>query len=273
MPKKTKRRKQRAAKGKKAKAKAAKAPKPQKTAAKPTKPAPKSRSPVIAIIIIVIAVVGYALYTQLKAPPKTDLDRLLDAFANIDEKYQGNWHEEKLNVTMMPPENIANALKEIAALASMVEGNASLENLLKARSAMLRAEDGWQRAEALKLPLQYEVVAGQVTINTTLTCEDNELMTEALGVYQLTLSAGQEAIQAFDSALQDSMEAREKIGVNENRPRFYESQIGRAWVISEVLKALLGRCERIGAGAGMVIAEDLPVIEASTIGEIPAPTS
>ncbi len=140
----------------------------------------------------------------------------------LDEKYQTNLHQERLGKDMIQPKFIAGYVDHIDALSAAVNASGSNETeinnqFLAARRRMLVSQDYFQKA------LRFGT-KGVVT--TTFNCADVPTVIKATEHYNQSLEIGRLAIPRLDFVLAKSGEARNLLGLNTLKMRWYVTTFG-----------------------------------------------
>jgi hypothetical protein len=172
------------------------------------------------------------------------LSQVVDEFAVLDADFNTSWHEEEIPKNLIPLEAIEPWTKRLQLMKNLTEPGSLPEMLVEARLDMLRAQIsyylGKEIGEKGEVPLKQEGInftAGQIN------CENKNEIATATKLYSLSYKSWLEFQLALDEILQKSQEAREKIGIDEKRPAFYNSLFGTAQhKIDAIVEAMKQQC-------------------------------
>ena len=159
-----------------------------------------------------------------------DFQAVIKEFDKLDSELNTSWHEEQIPNNMIPEDAIEPWLASMLFLRNrLAQLNASdlLFKLVDARIKMLEAQKNYHIAEGFgeQGKVTFVKEKGKFKVNETIDCDDAQIIANATAYYD---AASKEAVKAqylFDLLLTKSFEARELIGVDKNRPKFYESFI------------------------------------------------
>lgn len=194
------------------------------------------------ILILIIAAFGINI---LKTKPNT-LGNVINEFNEIDKKYDGDWRNERIELTtefskskLMPLENINKAIEELKKLEQEInkqnlntkiglttQGNL-LQNFTQARILMLEAEKAFQESENIgdKGKINFYYKDTQIIINETINCNDKPFLIQTIPLLNQTLNTANAGKTMLDHILANSKEAKDLIGLNEKKPKFYDSRL------------------------------------------------
>ena len=201
-------------------------------------------------LIILAALFILASCHERGIPETYDLEGVVTFFDEADKKYDGSWHEELLATTMVPLENIDPYITELIKFNATIaqQGNSSNETILldlvASRIAMLTSEKYYHLAlEADPRGLTTIVLDGtEMVVDASLEdfdCANADNISKASEHLNITLAEGHKFLNAMDNVLQNSVEARSVVGIDENRSLFYLSPLGKVFTTIRVNALLL----------------------------------
>ncbi len=201
---------------------------------------------ILAGILLIFLAACLPVPYEKNAP--TDLPSLIDAVTDLDRQYETDWRLERITGTMINPKAAPHMRADLEDLRISVENNSLLTRFIDARIAMIDSQAHYHRALELDpsglKEIEYTTINGTLALNvsalTRPNCNNASLMLNAASELQQALSQGHTFINTMDSVLQESDEAKQLIGVNEARPRFYESPLGKVKLTADINRALVG---------------------------------
>jgi len=179
--------------------------------------------------------------TATNATPATQpflsLSEVLDEFAVLDADLNTSWKKEQLPDNMIPMAAVEPWTKRLNLLEDLTEKDSFAHKLVQARIEMLRSQAayylGAEIGEKGTVPLKQE----QTTFTPGLVnCENIKEIEKATKFYYTANKHYLKFFKLMDSILQNSVEAREKIGVDENRILFYDGPFAYADKKIETIK-------------------------------------
>jgi hypothetical protein len=182
----------------------------------------------------------------------TGLDIVLAAFKVIDDKHNTTWKEERVYVKTINPEVVDLAIQDVETAKAEtsqkpLENMSLLLELFDARLAMLKSQKYFFEAEKMGEGIMIrniEMTApGKFETSESINCSFKDKIIQAINVYNDSVRQGHDFLTYMDEVLQNSTEAREKIGLNEKRPAFYKSDLGRVVVITQFNSNMVKRCK------------------------------
>lgn len=192
----------------------------------------------IPVLIVIIVLVGLALkYSDFNltglavlekeyAPKKFEVYTFQDVYREIkrlDGLYGTDYHEEGLVKNRVAKELLQPLIDDLTKLYDAVDASQETPEkkwLLK----FIEARKGWLESQVF---LEKALRFGKTGIITTaFQCENNETVLLATYYYNQTLRKFHKAEFAMDDALFNIPEAKEIIGVGENKPKIYDSPEG-----------------------------------------------
>ena len=148
-----------------------------------------------------------------------DFTKVYDAARQIDTKYGTLFHNEQLAITMVSADNIDPMLADMAALQKKINNSRQtddrkiIEQFLEARMNMLEAERSFEIAAQIGLP-------GLATDGYK--CSEMQSIAKSRIYLRDSLGQAEYALQIMDLVLQEPV-PQQLIGVNKERPKFYDS--------------------------------------------------
>ncbi len=213
------------------------------------------------IFVLVLAV----LSTPFLLPEKDlDLENTLEKIREIDAKYNTNWKQEGVGVgaKLIGYTFIDDALQDVDALREEIKKNSDklqektelstweevLTTLANAREKMLLAQKEYHKHEALGPAgeLEFEYILGSPVVKEKVNCDEMEDLDKGASYLQKTLDISHEFENDMDFVLQNAPESRkaELVGINENKPSFYNSKLGRISTQIKLNKWAVDTCKR-----------------------------
>lgn len=183
----------------------------------------------IKYLILFLAFLFALLFLSCKQKKEINLDWAISQLNKIDKKYGGDWHGESIPIKMMPMENILDAISEIKKLTKEANDNKLLMELFEARENALLAQFNFQKAKAFgdegTIDWYIDKETKEIVVNETINCSHGSAIVGATIFYNKSLQNAHKAFSLLDDVLQNSVEAKQKIGINRNKPRFYYSKL------------------------------------------------
>ncbi len=162
--------------------------------------------------------------TKETATPLLSLSEVLDEFAALDADLNTTWKKEQIPDNMIRPLAVEQWTKRLKLLEDLTEKNSSANRLVQARLEMLRSQVayylGAEIGEKGIVPLKQE---GETFTPGLVACENRKEIEKATKLYHISYKHYGKFVTLMDDILQNSVEAREKIGIDENRLAFYEA--------------------------------------------------
>lgn len=158
----------------------------------------------------------------------------------IDSRYGTVFHIEKLGGTMVPLEKIDPMVADVRALQDKVNRSQATEDketlllFVQARIHMLESERSFQ--EAVKFGEKGIVSDG-------FRCSESPTVEAASKLYQHSLQESGRAQNLLDAILQEP-KTRDFIGINENKPQFYDSPNRALMLEVQGAEELLEKCRQ-----------------------------
>ena len=170
--------------------------------------------------------------TKIATPiqqPLLSLSEVLDEFAVLDADLNTSWKEEKIPSNIIASNAIEPWTKRLKLIEDLTEKDSLAHKLVQARIEMLHSQAayylGAEIGEKGAIPLKQEnktVTAGKVECNNVQEIE------KATKLYYTSYNHYMKFFDLMDNILQNSKEAREKIGIDQTRIKFYESYFAQA---------------------------------------------
>ncbi len=161
--------------------------------------------------------------TNTTALSNTTLRIMLDEFAKIDTELNTSWHEEEIPRKLIPPTAIEPWTQKLIALKNSTEPDSFPDKLVEARLNMLKSQAayylGAEIGAAGALVMKGE--EGKFTVTEKINCERLPSITKATQYYAHSFAHWLKFVHHMDDLLQKSDEAKELIGTNLARPKFY----------------------------------------------------
>lgn len=201
-------------------------------------------------IIILLALLIACAPEQIEQKNETKkvemtLQNILDEFEALDAQLNTSWKQEKIPQNMIKIEALQAWTDHVLALKEIIQTDTPASVLIEVRLDMLSAQTayylGAEIGEKGEVILTRE---GENLVAKNIKCENAEEIAKATKLYKLSVQSTITFNGNMDLLLQKSIEAREKIGTNENRPAFYESEFPSAEQRIEAIKtALKEQCQ------------------------------
>lgn len=216
----------------------------------------------ISVLLVLVLVV---LSTPFLLPEKDlNLESTLEKIREIDAKYNTNWKQETVGfgANLIGYTFIDDALKDVDALREEIKKNSDklqektelstweevLTRLADARERMLLAQKEYHKYEALGSAgeLEFEYVLGSPVVKEKVNCNEMEQLDQGANYLQKTLDISHEFENDLDFVLQNAPESRraELIGINDDKPAFYKSKLGRISTQIKLNKWAVDTCKR-----------------------------
>ncbi len=214
------------------------------------------------LVLLLVVLATPFLLPQSLSQKATDLDSTLKRFSEIDQKYNTNWKQESIGGMLIGYTFIDDALTDLDKLDGELKSQTGqlqektelstweevLSKLTEARKKMLLAQKEYHKYKALgpKGELEFEYVLGSPVVKEKLECNDMEALDKGQRFLQTTLDISHEFKNLMDFVLQNAPEARkaELIGVNDDKPAFYLSELGRISTQIKINKWAVDTCKR-----------------------------
>ncbi|MBI5065744.1 hypothetical protein HZA97_05905 [Candidatus Woesearchaeota archaeon] len=213
------------------------------------------------VLILVLAVLSTPFLLKEK---DLNLENTLEKIREIDTKYNTNWKQEGVGVgaSLIGFTFIDDALKDVDALREEIKKNSDklqektelstweevLTKLTNAREKMLLAQKEYLKYEALGPAgeLEFEYILGSPVVKEKVNCDEMEQLDQGANFLQKTLDISHEFESELDFVLQNAPESRraELIGVNDDKPAFYKSKLGRISTQIKLNKWAVDTCKR-----------------------------
>jgi len=156
--------------------------------------------------------------------PLLSLSEVLDEFSVLDADLNTSWKKEELPKNMIPPLAVQAWTKRLKLLEDLTEKDSPARKLVQARLEMLRSQVayylGAEIGEKGTVPLKEE---NDEFTPGFVACENVNDIEKATKLYALSLKHYLKFVQHMDNILQYSPEARQKIGIDENKVAFYSA--------------------------------------------------
>ena len=180
------------------------------------------------------------LIADIEQPVPTNILETIEFIKLLDQKYVTDYHEEKLGEYMINENFVNRYLNDIEKLRESIdaqnteEGNISI-TFLDARKAQLEGQKYFQMALKGR---------GKSVFYKGFRCEDKNQLLYYTNLYNQSARSAQPFFKLMDRVLRSSKEAKNEIGVDDNKPKFFGSPIGNILYVVDVnLYGIAAFCE------------------------------
>lgn len=213
----------------------------------------------IFLVILLIVLIGCKrnFEVEINEDNVKDIPSTLTVFDQIDKKYNTEWRKEQIPNKLIGFSVVDKAVADIGKIKEIqAKMNLSqkvsisplkdvLYNLTTAREKMLESEKYYMEMENLgeagKIKFYYNE-AGQPTINQTINCSHTPTLIQGAELIDKSFLAGTEAKQALDHVLQESVESRDIIGINKDKPKFYLTLFAEVKRQADINRQIVSMC-------------------------------
>ncbi len=186
--------------------------------------------PLIAILVLLAACAPQAPLKEENVTATTitanlTITDVLSEFDAFDAQYNTSWKKEQISKAMIRPEALQPWTDHLLALRNVTQKDTLANELIEARLEMLSSQTAVYLGVDVgpKGAVPYTKEANDTIIVGKLDCSNIEHIAKATKLYQLAYHSWVRFASHMDRVLQDSMEAREKLGINKNKMPFYTS--------------------------------------------------
>lgn len=185
-------------------------------------------------LIILMLLIGCAAPEQPEpilppdpTPDTISLQEVVMTFDKIDSELNTSWRTEEIPKNLIRPQAIEEWRAHVLFLKNQAALGTIEEQLLDARLNMLKAQAAhylvMQNGPESVLETRRNVGVSNVTyfVSQDVDCTNAPKILHSLRLLQEEHNAWKSFFTSMDDILQESTEARTLIGVNENRPKFY----------------------------------------------------
>jgi hypothetical protein len=177
--------------------------------------------------------------------PMLSLTEVLDEFSVLDVDLNTSWKKEHIPNNMILPTAVEPWTKRLKLLEDLTEKDSFANKLVQARLEMLRAQVtyylGAEIGDKGIVPLKLE---GMEFTPGLVACENIKDIEKSIKIYSISYSHYLKFVGHMDSTLQSSEEAKQKIGIDENKIAFYDGPFNQAQKkIAATLKAVEDQCD------------------------------
>jgi len=193
--------------------------------------------PIILSIILFVGVLGIVIWINAQADvtPKSPVDKFdfdpadIKTFPDvmvkidiIDLHYVTDYRKERLGKDMIRPALIPGYLEKLDLLSVAINNSDTNEseiinNFMEARYRMLHSQDYFQQA------LKYGMLG---VVSQDFQCGQTKVLMEATVLFNQSFEVGRFAIPRLDHVLADSKPAREILGLNTEKMRWFVNRFG-----------------------------------------------
>ncbi len=212
---------------------------------------------VLTILLIALTSCKKGFEVEITEDNVKDIPSTLSVFDQIDKKYNTEWKQESIPNKLIGLSVVDKAvadigkIKELQAKMNLTQKVSIsplkdvLYNLTTAREKMLESEKYYLEMENLgdagKIKFYYNEHA-QPVINQTINCSQVPTLLKGAELIDKSFIAGTEAKMALDHVLQESSEARDIIGINNKKPKFYSIKFAEVKRQAEINRQMSAIC-------------------------------
>ncbi len=176
--------------------------------------------------------------------PLLSLSEVIDEFSVLDTDLNTSWKKEHIPSNMIPPLAVEPWTKRLKLIEDLTEKDSLANKLVQARLEMLRAQVtyylGTETGEKGTVPLKLDNDAFTPGL---VACENIKDIEKSIKIYSISYNHYLKFVGHMDSILQSSEEAKQKIGIDENKIAFYDGPFNQAQKkIDATLKAVEDQC-------------------------------
>ncbi len=161
--------------------------------------------------------------TNITVQSNLTLRAMIDEFAKIDSELNTSWHEEEIPRKLISPAAIEPWTQRLIVLKNTTEPDSFPDKLVEARLNMLKSQAAYYLGATVGAEgaLIIKGEEGKFTVTEKINCERLPSITKATQLYALSFAHWLRFVHFMDDLLQKSDEAKELIGTNLARPKFY----------------------------------------------------
>ncbi len=166
-----------------------------------------------------------------KDNPQTEkietVNEVLDAIKKLDSEYNTSFRREQMNKVILNTDEIESYLRDLENISQRVDAKNQQQGewinwTLQARKEMLLSQFGFQQA--------WVGVGKSGRVSEGFSCNDFNSVQKSSLLLERSLLLGNNATSYLDALLTENMNLSDEIGVDENKPAFYNSKFDAVYV-------------------------------------------
>lgn len=219
----------------------------------------KKKGILTALLILILIAIACKTEVKITEEKVKDIQSTIQLLDEIDQKHGTKFREEQIPnklIGFSTADNLVadiKKIKEIQAKMNLTEktGTSTLQNVLtnltEAREKMIESQKYFQQAlnlgEGAIIKFKYNDDGTPVINTTTINCTKKEEIIKAADLIEKSFETATQAKLYMDDVLQQSEEARDKIGINDKKPRFYLTPFAEVKRQAEVNRFVANWCK------------------------------